>query len=152
MDDDEKAKNIKGAIPLIRGIAATNILNNTMHTYTKACFENHSIRLLVPSEEVDVLFKTREINIDQYECFVQTDLLIQELSNIKQETNDNNNITYDRIVKSHKRDRATSLAYGLLVVNEMEEVNRKKVKRPTNISPSSYFAIANKSDRARSRR
>jgi hypothetical protein len=125
MDDDEKATNIKGAIPLIRGIAATNILNNTMHTYMKACFENRSIRLLLPSEEVDASYKNKDIDIYQYENFIQTDLLIQELSNIKQDSNDNNNITYDRIVKTHKRDRATSLAYGLLIVNEMEENNRK---------------------------
>jgi len=139
LDNDEKAKNIKGAIPLIRGIAATNILNNTMYTYMKACFENNSIRLMLPSEEVDVLYKTNEINVDQYEKFIQTDLLIQELSNIKQDTNDNNNITYDRIVKTHKRDRATSLAYGLLIVNEMEEANRKKVKNVVEIDVKKMF-------------
>ena len=57
LDDDEKGKTIKGAIPLIRGIAATNVLNNTMHTYMKACLENKSIRLLLPSEEIDALYK-----------------------------------------------------------------------------------------------
>jgi len=125
LEDDEKGRSIKGAIPLIRGIAATNTLNNTMYTYMKACFENKSIRLLLPSEEVDILYKNNDITEEQYLSFIQTDLLIQELSNIKQDTNDNNNITYDKIIKTHKRDRATSLAYGLLIVNEMEEANRK---------------------------
>jgi len=127
LDDDEKGKNIKGAIPLIRGIASTNNLNNTMYTYMKSCFENGTLRLLSPSEEMDSVYKNNEITLDQYYNFIQTDLLIQELSNIKQDTTGHNNIVYERIVKTQKRDRATSLAYGLNVVNEMEEYNRKNM-------------------------
>ena len=77
------------------------------------------------TELILLLYKNNEITLEEDLCFIQTDLLIQELSNIKQNANDNNNIVYDRIIKSHKRDRATSLAYGLLVVNEMEDANRK---------------------------
>lgn len=127
LDDDESAKNIKGAIPLIRGIAATNILNNSMYTYMKSCFENGSLRLLLPSEEMDSIYKNSEITAEQYHNYIQTDLLIQELSNIKQDMTNNNNIVYERIVKTQKRDRATSLAYGLQAVNEMEEYNRKNM-------------------------
>ena len=61
------------------------------------------------------------------ECFVNTDLLITELSNIKQDTTNNNNVVYERIVKSQKRDRATSLAYGLSVIQSMELYNIKNV-------------------------
>ena len=31
------------------------------------------------------------------------------------------------LLKTHKRDRATSLSYGLSVINEMEEYNRKNM-------------------------
>lgn len=125
LDDDEKGKLLKGAIPLLKGIAATNALNNTIYTYMKACFENGSIRLLLSSEEVDSAFKSKDITVEQFQCYIQTDLLIQELSNIKQDTTNQNNIVYDRIVKTQKRDRATSLGYGLLCINELEEYNRR---------------------------
>jgi len=125
LDDDDKGKEIKNSLPIIRGITATQSSNNTMYTYLKASFENNSLRLLKHSTEVDEEYKNDQITVEEYSMFVQTDLLIQELSNIKQILSGNNNIIYDRIVKTHKRDRATSLAYGLSVINEMEEYNRK---------------------------
>ena len=42
-------------------------------------------------------------------------------------TTNNNNVVYERIVKSQKRDRATSLAYGLSVIQSMELYNIKNV-------------------------
>jgi len=125
LDDDEKGKEIKNSLPIIRGITATQSSNNTMYTYLKASFENKSLRLLKHSTEVDEEYKTEQMTVEEYSMFIQTDLLIQELSNIKQIMSANNNVLYDRIVKTHKRDRATSLAYGLSVINEMEEYNRK---------------------------
>lgn len=127
LDNDEKGKNIKNAVPMIRGITATNISNNKMYTYMKSCFENATLRLLLPSAEVDEKYKNEEITIEEYQTFIQHDLLISELSNIKQATTDRGNIVYERIVKKQKRDRATSLAYGLSLVQEMEEENILKM-------------------------
>jgi hypothetical protein len=127
LDDDEKGKQLKGAVPLIRGITATVLSNNTMYTYMKSSFEDQSIRLLLSSAEMDAAYKSEEISLEEFANFIQTDLLIQELSNIKQSTSNAGNIVYDRIVKTKKRDRATSLAYGLSVVNEMEQYNRKNL-------------------------
>lgn len=125
VDDDDEGKRLQGAIPMIRAITATQISNNTMYTYMKSCFEDSSIKLLLPSTEVDELYKSMEVPFDEYSNFLQTDLLIQELSNVKQTTSNAGNIIYDRIVKKQKRDRATSLAYGLSVINEMEIYNKK---------------------------
>jgi hypothetical protein len=125
LDDDEKGKSIKNAIPMIRGITATHSSNNTMFTYLKACFENTTLRLLKHSTEMNEAYKTEQISLEEFQMHIQTDILIQELSNIKQTMSNHGNIIYDRIVKTQKRDRATSLAYGLSVVNEMEEENRK---------------------------
>jgi len=127
LDDDEKGRDIKNSVPIIRGITATQSSNNTMYTYLKASFENKSLRLLKHSTEMNESYKTAQLTVEEFSMFVQTDLLIQELSNIKQIMSANNNVIYDRIVKTHKRDRATSLAYGLSVVNEMEEYNRKNM-------------------------
>lgn len=47
-----------------------------------------------------------------------------ELSNIKMDYSEHGNVQYVRIVKGQKRDRATSLCYGLSVIYEWEEENR----------------------------
>jgi len=128
LDNDEKGISIRNAVPIIRGITATHSSNNTMHTYLKASFENRSLRLLKHSTEMDEAYKSDQISIEEFLMYIQTDLMIQELSNIKQIMSNSGNIIYDRIVKTVKRDRATSLAYGISIVNEMEEENRKNVK------------------------
>ena len=123
-DDDEDGMRLKDAIPLIRGIAATNSSNNSMYTYAKASFENGTLRLLKHSAEKDQEYKLGDIKPNEFQNFIQTDLLISELSNIKQETSEKGNIMYSRIVPNQKRDRATSLIYGLSIVSEMENNNR----------------------------
>lgn len=125
LDDDIEGMKLNGAIPLIRGISATNSSNNSMYTYCKASFENGTLRLLKHSAEKDQEYKLGEIKVEEFQNFIQTDLMISELSNIKQEISEKGNIMYTRIVANQKRDRATSLIYGLSIVNEMEDSNRK---------------------------
>mgnify|MGYP003459520673 FL=1 len=60
---------------------------------------------------------------------VEHDNLMQELSNIKRDFGQNGQIIYDRIVKSAKRDRATSLMYGLSVVFEYEKQGKADIGR-----------------------
>lgn len=125
LDNDEEGKKIKNAVPILRGITATNISNNKMYTYMKASFEDGTLRLLQQSTDMDEKYKNQEISVEEYQFYIQTDLLISELSNIKQDMTKNDNIVYVRIVEKQKRDRATSLAYGLSIVQEMEEDNMK---------------------------
>ncbi|MGV2885474.1 hypothetical protein [Paenibacillus taichungensis] len=122
-DDDENAKKIKGAVPLIRRMNATSSSNNLMYTYMKASFEDRSLRLLSRSSEVADEYQVDELSDEEFALFLNTDALVSELSNIKQEMTENNNIQYTRIAKSTKRDRVTSLGYGLLYINELEEEN-----------------------------
>ncbi|MCX7905059.1 MAG: hypothetical protein N2486_11195, partial [Caloramator sp.] len=56
-DDDEARKNIPNALTLLKCIAADNNFNNTMYSYMKSCFEDGSIRLLIPSTNIDSKFK-----------------------------------------------------------------------------------------------
>jgi len=125
LDNDEDGKKIKNAVPMLRGVTATNISNNKMYTYMKASFEDGTLRLLQQSTDMDEKFKNQEMSTEEYQFYIQTDLLISELSNIKQDMTKNDNIVYVRIVEKQKRDRATSLAYGLSVIQEMEEENMK---------------------------
>lgn len=144
LDDDEEGMSIKDAVPILRGITATNSSNNRMYTYMKTCFENNSLKLLIESGDADCKLKNGEISADEYQSYIQTDLLISELSNIRQATTDRGNIVYERIVKNQKRDRATSLAYGLSVVQEMEIENKKKNKKKSSFNIEEVFQRSRK--------
>lgn len=126
-DGNPKYTNIKNANPLIREIAATNQLNNTMYTYMKTCFEDKSLRLAVNSAEIDNDYKQGKVTNEEFLVHVNTDLLIQELSNIKQEISGHSNILYNRIAKATKRDRVTSLGYAMYYIKELEMDNKNNV-------------------------
>ncbi len=126
-DDDEEGFLLENAIPLIRAVNATNEFNTTYYPYMKSCFENRTLQLLVPSDEVDSLYKSEKITPEEYAQYIEHDTLQSELSNIKQEYTDSGNLQYNRIVKTKKRDRATSLFYGLSVIAEWELENKQNL-------------------------
>lgn len=120
-DDDLDAQKIMpDAEPLIRGIKAYAEFNNTFYPYMKTCFEDGNIKLLVESQEVDEKYKNGDYSPEEMAAHVEQDFLIQELSNIKQQFGQNGSLVYGRIVQKNKRDRATSLMYGLSVIYEYE--------------------------------
>ena len=134
-DDDEESFNaLENSIPLLRGVHGMNNFVNLYYPYMKSCFENRSLELLCQSADVDMQYKTGEMSFDEYEQHLQHDILQSELSNIKQSFTSNENMTYTRIVKTTKRDRATSLMYGLSYVCEIEQENKKKLYSKRNIS------------------
>jgi len=139
-DDDDEAYSLKDRIPLIRAITATNIYNNTMYTYMKSCFEDGSIKLPLPATEMDNEYKENNITAEEFAVFIEIDLLIQELSNLKQEESNFKNIVYNKIVNTAKRDRATSLGYGLAYINEVETYNRKNLRNDDEVDDFEYLA------------
>lgn len=128
-EDDQEGYRLKGARPLIRAIMATNSFNIEYYPYMKSCFEDKSLRLLVSSSIVDEKYKSAEITPEQYAVHIEHDMLIQELSNIKQDFTDFGKLTYNRIVKTKKRDRATSLMYGLSYVYELEQQGKARLNQ-----------------------
>ena len=72
------------------------------------------------------------MSAEEYAQFIEHDILQSELSNIKQEYSESGNLQYNRIVKMKKRDRATSLLYGLSVVSEWELENKQTIYRSKN--------------------
>lgn len=126
-DDDETLKSLPNAEPIIRGVQATADFNSTFYPYMKSCFEDQSLKLLVDSSETDELYKSGKYTVEEQVMHVEHDNLIQELSNIKRTFGLNSQILYDRIVKTAKRDRATSLMYGLSVVFEMEKQGKAEL-------------------------
>ena len=131
-DDDEDGFLLENAIPMIRAISATNEFNNLYYPYMKACFEDRTLEFLKGSEEVDAEYKTGEISPEEYAQYIEHDTLQSELSNIKQEFSNANNLTYERIIKTKKRDRATSLFYGLSVICEWEKINKQNLYKSKN--------------------
>lgn len=141
-DDIEALKTIEGALPIIRGIHGMNTFVNMYYPYMKASFENNTLELLKQSTEVSALYKQGKMSLDEYEQFVQHDILQSELSNIKQDFTSNEKMTYTRIVKATKRDRATSLMYGLSYVCELENENKSKIyKKHINTNVSSFTSL-----------
>jgi len=126
-DNDEEGFLLDNAIPMIRAINATNDFNTTYYPYMKSCFEDRTLQLLVASDEVDALYKSGEITPEEYAQYIEHDTLQSELSNIKQEYSESGNLQYNRIVKTKKRDSATSLFYGLSVISEWELENRQNL-------------------------
>lgn len=131
-DDDEDGFLLENAIPMIRAVSARNSFNVDYYPYMKSCFEDRTLQLLVSSEEVDSLYKDGSITSEEYAQFIEHDTLQSELSNIRQSYSENNNIIYDRIVKTKKRDRVTSLFYGLSVVCEWELENKQNIYKAKN--------------------
>lgn len=128
-DDKESMEILDNALPIIRAIHGMNNFVNLYYPYMKGCFEDQSIELLAQSNDVDILYKTNKISFEEFEQHIEHDILQSELSNIKQDFTDKEKMTYTRIVKSNKRDRATSLMYGLAVVCEMEQDNKTNLYR-----------------------
>lgn len=137
LDDDEEGLRLKDAMPIIRGIMGTNAFNNEFYPYMKSCFEDGSLRLLISSSETDEQYKLGEIDAEHQAVHIEHDFLVQELSNIKQDFTDKSNLTYARIIQRKKRDRATSLMYGLSFVYELEKEGKAKLLG--NEDDASYF-------------
>jgi hypothetical protein len=123
---------LDGAIPFIIAIKATTQFNAEFFPYMKSCFEDRSCKLLKSSNEADVAYKENEITKEEYAQYIETDILIQELSNIKQSFTDSGLVIYERIVKSKKRDRATSLMYGLSYIYRLEIEKRSNYYKKTD--------------------
>lgn len=120
-NDDETRMMIPEAEPIIRGITATVEFNAQFYPYMRSCVEDGSLRLLLHSTEVNEDYKNGSYKPEEFIVHVEHDNLMQELGNIKRTFSDRSQVVYERIVNTTKRDRCTSLMYGLSVVSELEK-------------------------------
>ena len=128
-DDEQTILLLPDALPIIRGIQATVEFNSIYYPYMKTCFEDRSLKLLIDSNETDELYKSGAYSPQEQVMHVEHDNLLQELSNIKRTFSNSGQVVYERIVKTAKRDRATSLMYGLSVVYEYEKQGKADVHK-----------------------
>ena len=152
-----KKYELENGIPMVFALKSQNkdtrnsdMINNFMQIFNKL-----DIGLLkTPHEGIKDLEKKLKHKIkDSDELanlqipYILTDNLCEEIMNLKYKQN-GNETKIERISRRIQKDKFSALLYGLWWVY-LEEKKNKIKKRPTNISPSSYFAIANKSSRAR---
>lgn len=125
-DNLELQGEMPDALPIIRGIHASAQFNNDYYPYMKACLENESLRFTTDSVESDADYKDGAISVEEQAIHIEQDYLMQELSNIAEVITENNVKVYRRIVPKKKRDRATSLMYGLSYIHELEIESKAK--------------------------
>lgn len=130
-NDDEARMMFPNASPIIRGITATNEFNAVYYPYLLQCVEDRTLRLLIPSNYVSEQYGLGEYSPEEFMAHIEQDELLQEMSNIKRGFSDNGNVVYERIIKKTKRDRCTSLMYGLSIVSELEKQGKADMyKKP----------------------
>jgi len=127
------------------------MINNIMKVFNKLDIE----LLKTPHEGIKELEKKnkRKFKDDSEEIadaeipYILTSNMVDEIMNLKYKQRGNDS-DIEQVSRSIPKDKFSALMYGLYWIY-LEEMKNKIRKRPTNISPSSYFAIANKSSRAR---
>lgn len=125
-DDFDLQQEMPDAEPIIRGIHASAQFNNDYYPYMKACLENGSVRFTTDSSESDANYKDGLTSAEEQAIHIEQDYLMQELSNISEVITENNVKVYKRIVPKKKRDRATSLMYGLSYIHELETESKAR--------------------------
>jgi len=103
-------------------------------------------------KEKEIIFKKSPLDFEEELALKNIDLAKEELIYTYRYTGSNENYRYD-LAKDKENELNDDRSYCLALLGwYLKQIRRKNItnkKRPTNISPSSYFAIANKSSRAR---
>ena len=156
-DSDYDKYKLNNSIPMVFALKAQNkeTKNSDMINHFMQVFNKLDIGLLKTEHEgIKSLEKKLKHKIKDSEELSNAQIPYILTSNLCEEIL---NLTYkqagsetriDRVSRSIQKDKFSALMYGLYWIYLQEKKNKIK-KRNTNISPSSYFAIANKSSRAR---
>lgn len=125
IEDYERTNNVN---PIVRGVKADSNFNKSFYLYTKSIFEDGTFELPLESMYVIDDYKVGDISQEELEVFTNVDLYTKELSNIKQQVNEKSQkIEFVRVSLGTKRDRVTSIGYGLSYIMELESENRKDI-------------------------
>lgn len=90
--------------------------------------ESGKLRLLEKRSDSDFSDTDRENYKESIVPFVQTDLMFEEISNLKIKHMQNGALSVEKVVQKLDKDRYSALAYMLWYINEFES----KVKEPVN--------------------
>ena len=105
-------------------VATSN--NNEIIVNFMNMFESGKLRLLVRKQNSDYSIDDNE-NIEKQKIpFIQTDLLVDEITNLKVKYLNNGKLSVEKVVKRMNKDRFSALAYGLYYINAFEDFEQNE--------------------------
>jgi hypothetical protein len=131
--DESKGEKNEKALPLLHLMKVnTAELNNEIHNTMLGHLQTKSVRLLTNPMEAENNLEikygkklTAENKSDLLLQYHQTDFLIQEMMQLEIEMK-GNNVALKTMTKSQRKDRYTSLSYGIWWVSKYYEVKNRK--------------------------
>ena len=156
INDEEMTKRcfIEDAPKVIYSIKADAKLNSQMHTYVLDELKRGSLRLLVNENdgkgkllEIEGFDKLpKEEQMKYVSPYVQTTLLINEMINLERADTTNGLI---KLVEpsSKRKDRYSSIGYGIYIAKELEQELRPK--RDDSFDASKLFRFTKQRNRLR---
>lgn len=137
---DTEVSMIRNALPLLRPVVATNIVNQQMVSATTICLEQGSLELPISSrmildsrlmkpgdDEAEGTEQVHKLTLEEKAIFVEADALQVEMGNIVAKETGANSIIYDVAKSTQHKDRYSSLAMALRYIAEIEEKRKRKV-------------------------
>ena len=100
--------------------------------------ESGKLRLLEKRTDSDFTDADRENYKEFVVPFVQTDLLFEEISNLKIKHMQNGALSVEKVVRKLDKDRYSALAYMLWYINEFESKVKEPIDRAKFLSMFSY--------------
>lgn len=149
INDDEMAKRcfVENAPKVVYSIKADARLNNDMHVYVRDDFKRGKLRLLINENECkEVLSKIKgydelpkEEQLDFQMPYFQTSFLVNEMINLERVDTDNNLIKLKE-PSTKRKDRYSSLGYGIYIAKLLE--SQLKPKKTSDVDISKIFQNA----------
>lgn len=102
--------------------------------------DSSKIRLLEKRSEPDFMVKTDGDIHSKVLPFVQTDLLIEEISNLKLKHLPSGNLAVEKVVSALNKDRFSALSYLLFYINEFENF----IKESKEVNINALISLARK--------
>lgn len=146
INDEEMAKRcfVDNAPKVIYSIKADARLNNDMHVYVRDDFKRGKIRLLINENECKEVLSNikgysdlpREEQSNFQLPYLQTSFLINEMINLEKVETENNLIKLKE-PSTKRKDRYSSLGYGIYIARQLE--NKLKPKKKSTLDVSRLF-------------
>lgn len=83
--------------------------------------ESGKLRLLEKKQNADYSIKDKDNYVENILPFIQTDFLVEEISNLQLKALPSGKVTVDRVIKKYGKDRFSGLAYLLWYIKTFED-------------------------------
>ncbi|EES90358.1 hypothetical protein CLG_B2294 [Clostridium phage D-1873] len=143
--DENKGSVIQGSLPILHGMKTTTAeINNDIHNTFLGHIQTKSIRFLTTPMEAEQEIKGKSKKISQdtkimmLQNYYQTDALIQEMMQLEVEMK-GHNIALKPITSSRRKDRFSSVEYGVWWITRYLEPKNKTDDEYDDDDPLVYY-------------